>query len=291
ILVVIAIGSITSQAVMPRIIGNDLKVTALHMLENGEQQRDAKLRNQFRIDAKESIVTAAIDEVRALEKAASALPQDIQVQLSDAKRCWGAYYSRRKSLLRSGYSKAGARAKLSLKAADCAGKEKSAEARRDAYFSAMHGQLDQERARKRQLEADLQASTAAIKAKMADAQDIEKLSLDARSSIVMWTLLSNNPGALFKWAVFSLVLLFCELLPLIQKFVSGRSAIGSRYANDCLLRKTEQAERVRLREHDFKMTSVVSLLSERAVNDALASQSYTLYLPRNLRITWPRLPR
>lgn len=269
--VVVAIGSITSQAVMPRLIGNDLKVTALHMLENGEQQRDLKLRTQFRIGSKENAVASAIEQVNTLEKAASTVPQDIKQQLSDAEHCWANYYSRKNALIRSGYRKGEARAALSQKFADCSGKAQSAETRRDAYLSAMREQLAMERAKKQQLEDDLLATTNAVKTKSADALAIEKQSLDPRSSIVMWTLLKNNPGALFKWAVFSAVLLFCELLPLLQKFVSGRSAIGCRYANDCNLRKAEQSGRAQLREHDLKMTAAVSRLSESAIQDALAN--------------------
>lgn len=269
--VVVAIGSITSQTVMPRLIGNDLKVTALHMLENGEQQRDLKLRTQFRIGSKENAVASAIEQVNTLEKAASTVPQDIKQQLSDAEHCWANYYSRKNALIRSGYRKGEARAVLSQKFADCSGKTQSAETRRDAYLSGMREQLALERAKKQQLEDDLLATTNAVKTKSADALAIEKQSLDPRSSIVMWTLLKNNPGALFKWAVFSVVLLFCELLPLLQKFVSGRSAIGCRYANDCNLRKAEQSGRAQLREHDLKMTAAVSRLSERAIQDALAN--------------------
>lgn len=271
VLVVVAIGSITSQAVMPKIIGNDLKLTALHMLEDGENQRDSKLRAQFRIDGKEAAVAAANNELKALEKAGSILPQELQRQLHAAKRCWDDYNVRRKSLLNSGYTHADVRVTLTPKSASCSNKEKSAETRRDAYFSDIRELLRQGRAKKHQFEADLLESSATINAKMADARIIEKESLDARSSIVMWHLLQSNPAAMFKWAVFSLVLLFCELLPLIQKFVSGRSAIGIRYANDSILRKTEQAERLRQREHDFKITSAVGLLSVRAVDDALAS--------------------
>lgn len=272
VLVIIAIGSITAQAVMPHIIGNDLKVTALHMIEQEEKQRGSELRAQFRIDGKETVVAAAIDELKALEKAEAVLPQDIQLQLSAAKRCWIDYNSRRHALIYSGYTHTDTRVTLAQKFAGCTDKEKSAEIRRGSYFSDIREQLRQARAKKQQLEADLQESTETIKAKIADAEKIEKDSLDARSSIVMWHLLKTNPGALFKWAVFSFVLLFCELLPLIQKFVSGRSAIGIRYANDSLLRKTEQAERFRQRQQDFKITSAVSLLSVKAVDDALASQ-------------------
>ncbi len=271
VLVVIAVGSITSQAVMPRILGNDLKVTSLHMIEEGEKKRDLELRAQYRIDGKESAIAAASDEIKTLEKAELTLPKDIQLQLTGAKHCWTDYNARKRSLRNSGYSPAGARATLSRKAASCSNQEKSAETLRDAYFSDVRAQLRQGKAKNQRLEADLLESTATINAKIANARTIERESFDSQSSIVMWNLLKNNPGALFKWAVFSLVLLFCELLPLIQKFVSGRSTIGLRYANDSALRKIEQSERLRQREHDFKILSAVTLSSLKAVDDALAS--------------------
>lgn len=286
ILVVIAVGSITSQAVVPRILGNDLKVTSLDMIEEREKKRDLDLRAQYRIDDKESALTAASDEIKTLEKAELTLPQDIRLQLTGAKHCWADYNTRRRLLRNSSHTVARARKTLLQKAASCSNKEKSAETRRDAYFSDIHAQLRQRKAKKYQFEADLLESTTTINAKIADARTIERENLDSRSSIVMWNLLKSNPGALFKWAVFSFVLLFCELLPLIQKFVSGRSTIGIRYTNDSTLRKIEQSERLRQREHDFKILSAVTLTSLRAVDDALANpelrvifaQKFTSYI-------------
>ena len=271
IVVIIAVGSITAQAVMPMVLGSELKAHALHMVENGEKQRVLSLNTQFNVGAKEASVKDASEEVSRLQKAVTNVPADIQRRLTAAQSCWREYANQKSSLIDSGLSTEDVRDRLSGKAAICARDTTSATVERDAYFTRMRKQLVRATDNKQAHEAELSDATSMVKTRTERARNVEMESFTPRSSVVLWSLLESNPGARVKWFIVSFLLLVCELLPLIQKFQAGQSNVGRRVSSNRRLRTIESNERLNQREHDYAVSVAVNNASLRAIQEAMTN--------------------
>ena len=269
VIIILLVGSITAQAVMPIIMGKELSAHALAMIEKSEAERMSKLGSQHNLDAKKSAVEAATSEVKRLEKAASTTPPDIQQKLAAARSCWAEYSSRKIGLVGNGYSDAEARERLGWKAAKCDRESKTANADRDGYFKRTRKQLNTAVDIKTQTFTEFSDANANIKGKIERAREIEADAITPRSTTVLWSLLKSDPGALIKWAIISMTLLVLELFPLIQKLQAGQSSIGRRIATDRAIRRLHLAEQLARSEHDAVVADAVNEASTRAVADAM----------------------
>jgi len=269
IAIIVAIGSITSQAVMPLLLGSELKAQALHMTEAAEKNRVADLNTRYQVGQKESEIKIARKEVEALRLAASNLPPDIQKKVLAAKACWTDYGAQKAKLLSAGYSLVESQTKLTAKASYCSERSTLANAERTSYFSRIQSQLDHAVKDKQAKESEFAETESVIKSKVESAGLVEVESFNPRSSTVLWAMVKSNPGALGKWAVISFMLLVFELLPLILKFQAGQSNVGRRIATNRALRRFEMAERLKQSEHDFAISSAVSEISQIAVKEAM----------------------
>lgn len=271
IFIILLVGSITAQAVMPIIMGKELAAHALAMIEQSEAERMFKLGSQYDLDSKKAAVETATGEIKRFEMAASTIPPDIQQKLVAARSCWSDYANRKFGLVSGGSSDAEAREQLAWKAAKCDRESKTANAVRDAYLKRTRAQLDTAVALRMQAATDFSDANATVKGKINRARGIEADAITPRSSTVLWSLLRSDPGALMKWAVVSMTLLFLELFPLIQKFQAGQSSIGRRIAIDRTIRRLQFDEQLARAEHDVVVAGAITKASKCAVADALAN--------------------
>lgn len=271
IFIILLVGSITAQAVMPIIMGKELATHALAMIEQSEAERMSKLGSQYDLGSKKAAVEGATSDVKRLEKAASTLPPDIQQKQVAARSCWADYTSRKIGLMNGGISDSEAREHLAWKATKCDWESKTGNSERDAYIKRTRAQLDTAVALKTQAATDFSDANATVKGKIDRARVIEADAITSRSSMVLWSLLRSDPGALMKWAVVSMTLLFLELFPLIQKFQAGQSSIGRRIATHRAIRRLQFDEHLARAEHDAIVAEAITEASKRAVADAMAN--------------------
>ena len=269
ILIILIIGSFTSQAVIPVLLSSELKAQALQMTEASEKTRQADLNSRYQIEKKETDLKSAGKEVETLRLAMANLPYEIQSKLISAKACWSEYGAEKETLLKEGNPLSEALEKLSDKKASCIGKSSTANVEREEYVSRIRTQLSQAVQARQTRDTEVTETKSAIKSKVARAELVESESFNPKSSTVLWSLLKNNPGALGKWLLLSSILLLLELLPLILKFQSGQSSVGRRIANTRTITQLDLAARLQQSEHDFKISSVVSKASREAVSEAL----------------------
>ncbi len=272
ICIILLVGSITAQAVIPIIMSKELAAHALYMTEQSEAKRMSKLNAQYDLGSKEVAVEAATTEVKQLEKAASTIPPDIQQMLATARSCWADYTNRRSELVRVGVTEAQGREQLAWKASECGRESKIANAERDAYIKRTRVQLNDAVVLNKQAITELSGANTIIKGKIERARAVEADAITPRSSTVLYSMLRSDTGALMKWAVVSLTLLFLELFPLIQKFQAGQSNIGRRIATERAIRRLQSDEHLANVKHDTAVTDAITQASMRAVADALANQ-------------------
>jgi hypothetical protein len=271
ICLILLVSSITAQAVIPIIMGKELAAHALYMTEQSEAERMSKLNTQYDLGSKKATVEAATSEVKKLEKAVSMIPPDIQQMLLTARSCWAEYTARRSELLSGGLSEAQGREQLIWKASECDRESKAANAEKGAYVTRTRAELNAAVAFNAQAGTQFSDANAIINGKIERARVIEASAITPRSSTVLYSMLRSDPGALMKWAVVSLTLLFLELFPLIQKFQAGQSSIGRRIATDRAIRRLQSDEHLAKAEHDAVVADAITEASKLAVADAMAN--------------------
>jgi hypothetical protein len=227
-LVVVAISSLTSQAVMPMLLGSEMNLKALQMQEQAEQRRVTQLGSQFQVASRQDQAKQAIAEVARLQQASQTLPANITTQLASAQRCWLDYNAARRALIDDGVELPEARERLRPKASRCSEAEKTAKALREAYERHTREDLEQAHELQASTQAELQSARSAVDTRVAAARQVETGNLNPRSSTVLWELLSTSPGALGKWLLVTAVLLVCELLPMLYKLQMGQTPPGRR---------------------------------------------------------------
>lgn len=230
--VVVAVSSLTSQAVIPLLLGNELNMKALQMQEASEQRRVSQLGQQYQVSTRESAVSQANQDVARLTQANQTLPPDISNHLAAARQCWQEYRSTHSNLLNNGMEPREARERLRTKATACSQADISAKAEQAAYFKRTREQLVQATDNQETARNELQTANTAIASRVDTARQIESRNLTPRSSAVLWELLSSNPGAMGKWLLITAVLLVCELLPLLYKLQMGQTPPGRRIATE-----------------------------------------------------------
>ena len=271
--VIIAVGTITAQAIMPLLLRSELKAHSLAMVEASETKRAAKLNLQYDVTAKEAQTKATIAEVKRLETAAANIPADIQRRLNAAKRCWLEYSNQRAAHISAGMSLDDAQERLTGKASVCARDTKSAATEQDTYLVRTRQQLSRATDAHQAQATELADTKSTVKARLTLARDVEEDSLTPRSSTVLWDLLATNPGARAKWLITSFLLLVFELFPLIQKFQAGQSSVGQRIASNRKQRASVVRAQVQQAEHDAVVTRAVNAASLKGVEDAMQNPS------------------
>jgi len=173
--------------------------------------------------------------------------------------------------VRAGVSEAQGREQLAWKASECSRESKIANAERDAYVKRTRAQLNAAVDLNGQASTEFSSANTTIKGKIESAHAIEADAITPRSSTVLYSMLRSDPGALTKWAIISLTLLFLELFPLIQKFQAGQSSIGRRIAIDRAIRRLQSDELLARAEHNMVVANAITEASKRAVADAMTN--------------------
>ena len=268
-LVVVAISSLTSQAVIPMLLGNELNMKALHIQEQAEQQRVSSLQRQYQVGDRESANGQASQQVERLTQASKTLPADISNRLAGARQCWQDYSAARRSLINGGMPSSEARERMRGKAGQCSQAEKAAKTEQAEYVHRTRQQLEQATDAHASAQNELESARTAVAQRVESARAIEAENLTTRSSAVLWELLRSNPGAMGKWLLITAVLLVCELLPLLYKLQMGQTPPGRRIATENRLKQRQLESHLLQEEHAMALQEEISHASHEGMQSAM----------------------
>ena len=272
---ILMISSLTSQAIIPLLLNNELAGHALKMREAHEKSRNTDLAIQFDTEEKKSTIAAISTEIERLQKAAETLPQNIQSHLTSAENCWQQYSARKIALIRQGLPRKKASAQLQGEAQRCAYQMQTARAERDSYFASAQEQLKATIQRKNKAIAELDQTKNAIEQKTAEVSRIEKDSYTPTSAVVLADLLDNEPAAKYKWAMITGVLMAVELLFLLLKLQAGQTGIGKQIAANRLKQEWAIQQGMEQSQHDHAIWEMLNAASLRAAEAGIASPNVT----------------
>ncbi len=268
---ILMISSVTSQAIIPLLLQNELAGHALKMREANEKNRNADLAAQYNTAGKQSALEIASVEIEQWKKAVETLPQPIQSHLASAENCWQQYNARKIALIRQGLPRKKASAQLQGEAQRCSYQMQTARKERDDYFASAQEQLKAAIQRKNKAIAELDQTKSAIEQKTAEVSRIEKDSYTPTSAVVLADLLEKEPAAKYKWAMITGVLMAVELLFLLIKLQAGQTVIGKQIAANRLKQEWAIEQGIEQSQHDYAIRGMLNAASLRAAEAGIAS--------------------
>jgi hypothetical protein len=269
--IIFLVSLITSQAVMPVLLGNELAAYALKMAEDSESSRIKTLDGQYKFSDKQLALKSTKEEVDKLEERSRIIPQYIQQRMKSAKQCWDSYTHKKQQLINDGYPSDTARAMMSIKAEVCSKEDKSAKNMLDAYTEDIRSQLVTARQVKTQAMADLQTTKVTITERVDNARAIEEKAFSPTSATVLNSLIETDPGAKKKYWMVTLFLMMLECLPLILKLVAGRTPVGEKIADERKETRNRRTMVAAEEEHHRRITNAILAATQNACTAVLGS--------------------
>jgi hypothetical protein len=267
VLVILAVGSMTSQAIMPRFLGSELKAHALGMVEHSEGERARDLSQRFDLAGKRTSAEAAANEVETFRQAMNTLPQDIAAKVQRANDCRAEYNHLKRAL--GPHPTQDERNRLAAKRANCRVQAESADGERRGYLTQARSQFDGAVAHRQALQDEFAKASASLDQKVGNARRIEEAAVTEASASVLWDLIRHDRGALIKYATYSFLVLVLELLPMIQKGFAGRTAPGMLRAANRAVSRMRAATRIESERYEAKASAAINAMSVQAVEQLM----------------------
>jgi Domain of unknown function (DUF4407) len=268
---VLCMSTLTAQVVIPVWLYSELQVHALKLRETSDTDRHASLASRFKLTEKQDTSASAAAELLRFEDQAKIVPVEVQRHLADARRCWSGYRNRRSQMLQARLSENEARTQLRPVASSCTRHQQAAVEAKRAYDSKMRALIEDADAKRIAADADLITTKATVTTRLDQARVVEQQGINARSAIVLRSLLETDSGARAKLAILVMFLTAMELLPLVTKMLAGKSTIGLRLATGRAIARIVQEERVAASRHDAAVAAAVGGAMTEAIVTACAS--------------------
>jgi hypothetical protein len=261
VVLILCIGSFTSQAVMPILLESELNAQALKMRESSDALRSATLTERFGVKDKEAESQRRADEAKRADEATRTLPSDIAHRLAGVRACWADYEARKRALLLEDLDPAELSMRLAGKFTACRQQQVSATAERDRYAEQARLALAQARAANVAAGLALSASEGEVRDRSKQAAGIEAKAYNPRSAEVLWALLRESGGARMKWALLTVLQVTLELLPMLLKLNAGQSTLGRRIGVNREIAARRLDRSLAEQEEDDAMFNAVKALS------------------------------
>ena len=268
--IVVAIASLVDVAVMPIVMGPELRMEAATMREQAEQERFTSVQRSYDVSGLRTEMTDARNEVGAARQALATLPDPIAAELARAERCLtslpGRPYARREP------------ATYSAMRRRCFVMRQEARARRAEYVSAAEARVAAAEANLTTSRSTYHDTREAVRTRLdAAAADDDEIYSTANFSVFI-NLVTTQVSAATKAFLLLVVHLVLDLLPFILKGYFGRTDVGARIRVErqrAILRTEADLEAARA-DHLVQVESV--LASAAAARSALSRPSMVRFM-------------
>lgn len=246
IFLITVIGSLSSQFTMPLFLKSELAIHAQDMKDGRFVEAKVRYQEKYELADKTSGLTSLELKQATLKKEISTLTPELARQRSEVGQCFADYNKKTKMTFAPDLDEYEI---ISLYAKDKQECERIDGIYRQSYRSYVEPR-----------EAELARMGAAITEAQGDidtakndiAQELDKVSkvneanINVASADVLSSLVRNNPGALLKYALLTLLQLCLELMPILLKLQAGQSPLGHQMAIFAYENKTRALSQVNL---------------------------------------------
>lgn len=230
IFLITVIGSLSSQFTMPLFLKSELAIHAQDMKDGRFKEAKERYQEKYELADKTAGLTNLEANVAKLRKEISTLTPELVRQRGLVGQCFADYSKKTKTTFAPDLDE---HEIISLYAKD----KRECERIDGIYRENYRNFVGPKEAALAQMGAAITQATIDIDMAKKDlAQDLDKAAkvneayINIASADVLSSLVANNPGALMKYALITLLQLCLELMPILLKLQAGQSPLGHRMA-------------------------------------------------------------
>lgn len=246
IFLITVIGSLSSQFTMPLFLKSELAIHAQDMKDGRFTEAKERYQEKYELVDKTTGLSNLENKTSKLRKEISSLTPELIRQRSLVGQCFADYNKKTRTTFAPDLDEHDI---ISLYAKDKRECERIDGIYREQYRNFVgpkEAELAQMGAAIAQAQGDIEAAKKDIATDLDKASKVNEVYINIASADVLSSLVLNNPGALMKYALITLLQLCLELMPILLKLQAGQSPLGQRMALFAYENKTRAVGQVNL---------------------------------------------
>ena len=246
IFLITVIGSLSSQFTMPLFLKSELAIHSQDMKDGRFSEAKERYQEKYELADKTAGLSDLESKTARLRKEISSLTPELVRQRGLVGQCFADYNKKTKTTYAPDLDEHDI---ISLYAKDKRECERIDGIYRENYrnyVAPKEAELAQMGAAITQAQSDIDTAKKDIAQDLDKATKINEAYINIASADVLSSLISNNPGALLKYALITLLQLCLELMPILLKLQAGQSPLGHRMALFAYENKTRSMGQVNL---------------------------------------------
>jgi len=230
IFLILAIGSLSSQFVLPLLLKSELAIHIHDLKDQRYQEAKDRYLGKYDVQAKvskEQSIRSSISQIRAeLDNP----PQSLVRQKLEAENCMLDYKRKVNSAIGPDVDLNEVANLFSVDKAACDRLSIAYKEAYQGYFNPRKVLLTINQDAYSKAQEDANSAHAFMTTDLKQADETNQQFINMSSADVLWDLIKTNPGARSKYLLITIVQLVLELMPLLLKSLLGRSPLGIRVA-------------------------------------------------------------
>ena len=246
IFLITVIGSLSSQFTMPLFLKSELAIHSQDMKDGRFTEAKERYQEKYELADKTTGLTNLESKTTKLRKEISTLTPELVRQRGQVGQCFADYSKKTKTTFAPDLDETEI---ISLYAKDKRECERIDGIYRENYrnyVAPKEAELAQMGAAITQAQSDIDTAKKDIAQDLEKATKVNEAYINIASADVLSSLVRNNPGALMKYALITLLQLCLELMPILLKLQAGQSPLGHRMALFAYENKTKALGQVNL---------------------------------------------
>jgi hypothetical protein len=289
IFLITVIGSLSSQFTMPLFLKSELAIHSQDMKDGRFTEAKERYQEKYELADKTTGLTNLENKTARLKKEISALTPELVRQRGQVGQCFADYNKKTKTTFAPDLDEAEI---ISLYAKDKRECERIDSIYRENYRNYVgprEAELAQMGAAVTQAQNDIDTAKKDIAQDLDKATKVNEAYINIASADVLSSLVRNNPGALMKYALITLLQLCLELMPILLKLQAGQSPLGQRMAlfafenktkavgqfNLSTTRRLEAEAQVTLAKHQHTLTDKEQFAKRQEYDSLVVKQKLT----------------
>jgi hypothetical protein len=246
IFLITVIGSLSSQFTMPLFLKSELAIHSQDMKDGRFTEAKERYQEKYELADKTAGLSHLESKTTKLRKEISTLTPELVRQRGQVGQCFADYNKKTKTTFAPDLDETEI---ISLYAKDKRECERIDGIYRENYRNYVgpkEAELAQMGAAITQAQSDIDTAKKDIAQDLDKATKVNEAYINIASADVLSSLVRNNPGALMKYALITLLQLCLELMPILLKLQAGQSPLGHRMALFAYENKTRAVGQVNL---------------------------------------------
>jgi hypothetical protein len=289
IFLITVIGSLSSQFTMPLFLKSELAIHAQDMKDGRFTEAKERYQTKHELSDKTQHLTSLEGRSAKLQKEIATLTPDLVKARNQAAQCYTEYHKKTKTTFAPDLDE---HEIINLYAKD----KRECDRQQGLYREGYRSYVNPREAELAQMgDAITQAQGQITTAKQSIADDLAKTSkideayINVASADVLSSLVQNNPGALMKYVLLTLLQLCLELMPILLKLQAGQSPLGHQMAlfaydnktkalaqvNESSTRRQDSDAQVQLALHEHLITQKEQQAERQGYDSLIVKQKIT----------------